>query len=99
MIIDSTPLAHVLAFVGCAILLILWIRFSGSLLGFLYMLIGWALLVACVRSDGNIPDLEHWFLIIGVCGAIVLASYGMLSARRRRMPASVSLKQRQGKRQ
>lgn len=94
MIIDLTRIADVLALVGCALLLILWVLCSRRLLGFLLTCTGWALLIACIKSGGDLRLLEQWCVGIVCVATVVLITYGLIVARKRRMPVYVPIDQR-----
>jgi len=96
MIIDLNQVARTLALIGCGILCLTWLLFSRRLLGFLYMLIGLALLIAVMRCNGNLHTLASSALVIGVCGGLVLMIYAVTRASRRsaRIPVYVPIEQR-----
>jgi peptidoglycan/LPS O-acetylase OafA/YrhL len=84
MSINVVQATHTLALIGCGILILTWLLFSRRFLGFLYMLIGLALLIAAIRCNGDLHSFGSAALGIGFCGGLVLIIYALTRTRRRR---------------
>lgn len=94
MIINLTSIADTLALAGCGTLLVFWLLHSRRLLGFLYVLMGWALLIVAIRSNGDMVFVERWSIVVAICSVIILSLYGLLQARRHRVPVYKPIDQR-----
>lgn len=79
--INLNLIAGPLGLILCAGLFVFWLLISRKFVGFLYVLSGWALVIAAVHSDGKLSTLISIAIVGGFLTVLLIATYWLVRSR------------------